>query len=355
MALEARSGSPALASPTRSRTPIPLPIPTRSPRPDAIGLLLLAGCGGGSPSTLDPHGAGAARVAHLWWILFWISAGVVAFVSALVVVGALRRRSGQPDPNTEPRWALRLVLWGGAIVPIFILTIVWVLTLRDLRAQSEPIGRSSLTVEVIGHRWWWEIRYPSLGIVTANDVHIPVGEPVTLRLQTIDVLHSFWVPQLAGKTDMISGRTTIMSLEADRPGVYRGQCAEYCGVQHANMIFFVVADRRADFDSWAANEAQPATDPADPLAERGREVFLEQPCTACHAVRGTEANAAIGPDLTHFAGRRTIGAGVAPNTRGYLAGWIEDSQTLKPGNLMPPVHLSADDLTALIAYLESLT
>ncbi|HYU57871.1 MAG TPA: cytochrome c oxidase subunit II [Actinomycetota bacterium] len=309
----------------------------------------------GSPSTLDAQGPGAARIANLWWVMFGISVVVIAVVSGLLAAAILRRRRRQLDPDAEPRWGLRLILWGGAILPVVVLTAMWVLTLRDLRAISEPISRGEVTIEVIGHRWWWEVRYPSLGIVTANDVHIPVGRPVTVRLQTIDVIHSFWVPQLTGKTDMIPGRTNSMSIQADRSGVYRGQCAEFCGLQHANMAFFVVADEPAAFQAWATREAGPAPAPTDPRARLGLQVFLQQPCVACHAIRGTDATGAIGPDLTHFGSRLSIGAGTVPNERGFLGGWIENSQALKPGNLMPPMRLDAEDLDGLLAYLESLT
>jgi cytochrome c oxidase subunit II len=223
-----------------------------------------------------------------------------------------------------------------------------------MAALSHPAASGGITVEVIGHRWWWEVRYPDRGIVTANEVRIPVGEPVLVRLTTQDVLHSFWVPELTGKTDMISGRTNTMTLEAERPGVYRGQCAEFCGLQHAQMIFFVIADPRSEFDRWMADHSGPPALPTDPMLRQGQEVFETQACAACHTIRGTTASGMVGPDLTDFGGRLTIGAGAVPNTRGNLGGWIVNSQTIKPGNLMPPIQLSPDDLQALIAYLESL-
>ena len=252
------------------------------------------------------------------------------------------------------RWEGRLLLIGGVVGPVLILFALWLFTLRDLHFQATGFRSASLTVEVRGRLWWWDVRYPAQGVATANEIHIPAGRRVLLRLTTNGVIHSFWVPQLAGKTDMISGRTTEMWLQADRPGVYRGQCAEYCGRQHAHMIFLVIADPPARFDAWIA---QQSAVPPPPIAEqlrRGRTVFETNPCAACHTLRGTAATGRVGPDLTHFASRRTIGAGTVPNRRGDLASWIVDSQSIKPGNLMPPMQLSAKDLEALIAYLESL-
>ena len=215
--------------------------------------------------------------------------------------------------------------------------------------------RSALTVDVIGHRWWWEVRYPSRGIVTANDVHVPVGQPVRIVLTSVDVNHSFWVPQLTCKTDLIPGVTNSMWIQADHAGTFRGQCAEYCGVQHAQMIFYVVADPPATFQQWLATQAAPAAaQPVGSALAQGQQVFETAPCASCHTIRGTTARGTLGPDLTHFGSRVSVGAGARPNTTGNLAGWIIDSQGIKPGNLMPPMQLSPQDLQALIAYLESL-
>jgi cytochrome c oxidase subunit II len=315
--------------------------------------VLLAACGSGSPSTLDPHGPGARTIARLWWFMFAVASAVVLFVGVLIVVGVLRRRRSDPASD-EPRWSLGLLFGGGVAFPIVILTVLWVWSLHDMAALSQPAGDPALTIDVVGHQWWWEVRYPRQGIVTANDIHIPVGQPVSMRLTTNDVLHSFWVPQLTGKTDMITGRTNTMTIQADAPGIYRGQCAEFCGLQHAQMIFSVVAQAPADFEAWMSREAAPPASPTDPFAQQGSTVFQEAPCAACHTIRGTAAKGTLGPDLSDFGGRLSIGAGAAPNTRGNLAGWIVDAQHLKPGNLMPPMQLDPDDLQALIAYLESL-
>jgi cytochrome c oxidase subunit 2 len=314
-------------------------------------VFVLSGCSTGSPSILEPHGPDANRVAGLWWFMFIVSAFVIAVVGILLILGIGPRRRRRYRPRETPRWAWRTVALGGVVFPLLVLVVLWVLTLRDIRASSAP-RQSALTVEVAGHLWWWEVRYPQQGVVTANEVHVPVGQQVKILLTTRDVLHSFWVPELAPKTDMIAGKTNVMWIRADRPGIYRGQCAEFCGLQHAHMIFFVVAQTPSDFEAWLATEAAiPAT---SPNTQAGRQVFENGPCAACHTIRGTSAEGTLGPDLTDFGGRLTIGAGTVPNTRGNLGGWLVDSQSIKPGNLMPPVQLSPEDLQSLIAYLESL-
>jgi cytochrome c oxidase subunit 2 len=213
--------------------------------------------------------------------------------------------------------------------------------------------KADLSIEVVGHDWWWEVRYPG-GAVTANEIHIPAGRPVHVDLRTADVIHSFWVPSLMPKTDLIPGKANSTWLLADRPGTYRGQCAEYCGLQHAGMSFLVVADPPQAFSTWLALLQGPAAEPTSPAGRRGAQVFAAQSCASCHTIRGTSANGSIGPDLTNFGSRRYLGAGVAPNDPGWLGGWISNSQTIKPGNLMPPQPLAPEDLRALITYLQGL-
>jgi cytochrome c oxidase subunit 2 len=331
-----------------------------------------AACDASSPSTLDPHGPVPDRVAGLFWFMLVVSALVVVVVTLLIVFATLpRRRRRSSDPDHIPRWSWGMVVVGGVVVPFLILSVLWVLTLRDMAANSEPDRPTALTVEVVGLQWWWEVRYPDLGeFVTANEVHIPAGQPVRLLLTTKDVIHSFWVPQVMGKMDMIAGQVNETWMQADRPGVYRGQCAEFCGAQHANMALYVVAHSPGDFQAWAARERGPAATSPGADATKGRQVFVESPCAACHTIRGVSRvrqigqtfrfdqnrpfTAVYGPDLTHFGSRLSIGAGAVPNTRGNLGGWIIDAQTIKPGNRMPPIQLSGDELQALIAYLESL-
>jgi cytochrome c oxidase subunit 2 len=323
-----------------------------------VGLILtagfglqLAGCGGGSPSTLDSQGPGASRVESLWWLMFWISVAVFVVVTALLLWAVARRR--QADTRVL-EGGDRLVVIGGVIVPTLVLTGVYLVGLRDLAALSAPPSEADVTVEVVGHDWWWEVRYPEYGFTTANEIHVPAGRPVRLRLSSADVVHSFWVPQLMPKTDLIPGQTNETWLVADRPGTYRGQCAEYCGLQHALMAILVVAEEPGAFDGWVALQRQPAAEPVGTMATRGRQVLESTSCAACHTVRGTSASGTAGPDLTHFASRRQLGAGAAPNTPGHLGGWIANSQTIKPGNLMPPQPLTPDQLQALIAYLDTL-
>jgi cytochrome c oxidase subunit II len=287
--------------------------------------------------------------------MFWVSAVVVAVVTALILIGVLRGGARRAHlPAETPPWTGRLVVLGGVLVPVIVLSALWILTLSDMSALSETGRSATLKVQVVGHQWWWEVRYPTEAVTTANDLHIPVGRPVEVELSTDDVIHSFWVPQLTGKTDLISGRTTRMWIQADRPGVYRGQCAEYCGLQHANMVFYVVADPPDRFRDWLTREGQPAATPTDASAARGRDVFLSSACAGCHTIRGTSAEGEVGPDLSHVGSRISIGAGTLPLTPANLAIWISDSQAVKPGNLMPPIPLSADELEAVVAYLEGL-
>lgn len=321
----------------------------------AILVVALAGCGADSPSTLDPAGAGARRVGNLWWLLFWISVGVfVVVLGGLGWAVARRRRAGEVSRANPTRF----VVWAGALLPFLVLTGVYAVGLNDLSALRNAPGdgpaAGAPTVEVTGHKWWWEVRYPATGAVTANEIHIPVGTTVRLRVRTADVLHSFWVPQLMPKIDLIAGRTNESWLRADRPGAYHGQCAEYCGLQHAHMAFMVVAQTQAQFDAWLARLTDPAPAPATAAQQRGLRVFEQSACASCHTIRGTSARGTVGPDLSTIGSRWSIGAGAAPNDAGHLGGWIANSQTVKPGNAMPPQPVPANDLPDLIAYLRSL-
>jgi len=238
------------------------------------------------------------------------------------------------------------------VVPSVILISVFVVSLRDVTVLDSRGDEADLTVEVTSHDWWWEARYPN-GAVTANEIHIPAGEPVRFKLLTEDVIHSFWVPQLQAKVDHVSGRENSLWIEADEPGRFRGQCAEFCGLQHANMAFYIVAERPADFDRWLSSLEQPAEQETSSVDE-GKEVFLGSTCVGCHAVAGTEAEARVGPDLTHLAARESLFAATVANTRANLAKIIVEPQLVKPGVGMPPTELSAPELNALLDYLESL-
>lgn len=319
--------------------------------------IALAGCAR-SPTYLRTAGVIGDREARLGWVLLAIASLVLVVVALLVVAAVYRRR---PEPGTSlgrTGAGIRWIWVGGVVVPAVILLGVLFYSTAIFASVARPPSRQALTIQVVGHRWWWEVRYAGDPVtqhfVTANELHIPVGRPVRLELATADVIHSFWIPQLAGKTDLIPGQRNVTWIEANRAGRYWGHCGEYCGLQHANMMLTVVAEPPAAFARWAQGQRQPAEEPAAAPAQAGRTVFTRSACSLCHTVRGTGAGGALGPDLTHLASRGMIAAGLLPNRRGQLAGWIANPQALKPGVLMPAVPLSSTDLNALLAYLESL-
>ncbi|HET8633660.1 MAG TPA: cytochrome c oxidase subunit II [Gemmatimonadales bacterium] len=310
-------------------------------------------------SALRPAGPDATRIYGLWVFMLWISAAVLLVVIGALLYGTFRRRRSRPDSDqqhTRQRRMTRAVATGAGVTVVILFAFL-VFDFSVGRALGAP-RRSGFEIELVGHRWWWEVRYlaPALParVTTANEIHIPAGAPVLVRLKSNDVIHSLWVPDLTGKRDLIPGKRTSLWLQADTPGVYRGQCAEFCGQQHAKMALLVVADTRAGFDQWYASQLAPSAVPTDSVTMQGRQVFLTYACALCHTVRGTPAAASLGPDLTHLASRRTIGAGALDNNRGNLAGWILDAQSIKPGVDMPPNHLEPDEAQALLAYLETL-
>ncbi|MDQ6905575.1 MAG: cytochrome c oxidase subunit II [Chloroflexota bacterium] len=313
--------------------------------------LILSSCGG-SPSALDPHGPGAGKIATLWWILFAVAAVVFVIVMGSLFYALFHRRRADAS---RPVNANALVLVLGVIVPAIILMVILVFAINTESALSSASTSANLTVEVVGHQWWWEVRYPDQQVATANEIHIPVGQTVQVKLTADTVIHSFWVPQLQAKTDAFPGRTTTTWLKADVPGDYLGECAEFCGVQHANMALHVIADRPDQYDAWMKGQQQTPPQPTAPDLQKGYQVFIGASCSYCHTVRGTNATANVGPDLTHLASRKTLAAGTIPNTPGNLAAWITSAQNIKPGNKMPSIYVNGDDLQALLIYLESLT
>lgn len=326
--------------------------------------LILASCAG-APAIFGTHGLAADRIAILGWVFTVISCVVLGVVTILVVVALVRRRSAPVDStahaieHSNSGDAIRWIVIGGIIVPAITLVASFLVTLVIQAEVANPPRHPVATIEVTGHRWWWEVKYlgdgPDGGVVTANEIHVPVGQPVRLELASADVIHSFWVPQLAGKTDVIPGLRNTMWMQADEPGTYWGECAEYCGLQHTHMNLTVVAEPPAAFQKWMAQQRQPATsEPNDPISVAGLDVFRRSGCAICHSIQGTDAQGRIGPDLTHLASRSRIAAGTLPNTRGNLAGWIANSQALKPGNDMPTMTLTPQDLRTLVAYLETL-
>jgi cytochrome c oxidase subunit 2 len=330
--------------------------PARARLLAAVTLVALtaAGCGG-HQSTLAPRSRPAKDISQLWWVMLVASAVIFAIVVMLVLLAIVRHRGQRGGPvNTRPA-GTRLILWGGAVIPGIVLFVLFLATVETLEPTAAAKGRSGdLRIEVSGRQWFWDVDYPDQHFRTANEIHIPVGEAVSVGLRTDDVIHSFWVPQLNRKVDMIPGQTNHVVLEADRPGVFRGQCAEFCGLEHAHMAFYVVAQPRPQFEAWLANEERPAPQPATAHLEQGQQVLLGSACVYCHAIQGTNASGRVGPDLTHLASRRSIAAGTLPLNRGTLAGWILDPQHIKPGNYMPATNLDGPHLQALVDYLMSL-
>jgi cytochrome c oxidase subunit 2 len=312
-------------------------------------------------SVIDPAGPLASRIARFWWFAL-----AVATMVYVLTVGALfwamararrRAREGAPLPPDSERLMTRGVSHG-VVATVVILLIFFGYDLSVGRGLSPVPKARPVTIEVTGHQWWWEVQYadtsPHGRFTTANEIHVPVGEPVLFVLSAADVIHSLWVPNLGGKKDLIPGYTLSMWFQADTAGVYRGQCAEFCGVQHAKMALYVVAEPRAQYERWVAGQRQPSHAPSSDVERHGQDVFLGSSCVMCHSIEGTPAGSHAGPDLTHLGSRRTLGAGTLPNTRLNLAGWIIDPQVIKPGNHMPPNQIAPADLDALLTYLESL-
>jgi cytochrome c oxidase subunit II len=307
------------------------------------------------PSALDPKGSNATTIAGLFNIVLIIAVVVFVIVEGLLLFSAWRFRHKPEEAVVPPQihGNTRFELaW--TIVPALIVVSLFVLTLQtqqklDNKGSSEPI-----TVKVIGHQWWWEYQYPDLNITTGTDLVIPTGRTVNLEITSIDVIHSFWVPQLNGKTDAIPNHINTSWIEADQPGTYFGQCAELCGASHANMRIAVIAKDDADFQAWVtAQQAGPAQ-PSTADATAGQQVFMTGPCVGCHSINGTAAVGKVGPNLTHFGSRTHIAGGMFENTAGNLTRWLSDPPGVKPGSIMPNLHLNPADIQKLVAYLESL-
>jgi cytochrome c oxidase subunit 2 len=320
-------------------------------------VLALAGCGG-SQDTLAPHSHAASDIASLFWVMTAVAFGGLALITGLLVLAWVRRgRGGTPDdphPGEKPAWWV--VVGMGVVFPLMVVVALFVVgNWAILNVTQAPAASSTdMTVDAIGHQWYWEFRYPGTKAVTADEMHIPVDTRVNLVATTADVIHSFWVPELNRKIDTIPGQQNRILLYSNKVGVFRGQCAEYCGLQHAHMGMVVFVQPKAQFQAWLKRQAASAATPQTAVGRRGEQVFLSGPCASCHAIRGTPASGFVGPDLTHIAGRTTLGGLTIPNRRDDLARWIVDSQHYKPGNEMPDFELSGDRLRALVAYLETL-
>ena len=315
-------------------------------------------------TSLNPVGPGAGHIEHEFALIFWITTAVYLLVILAVVVAVARRHHSldvmpDPVPTTEAgdRTARRSVA-GAIIVTVVLLFTMMVGSFETSRALGSMNEENALTIEVYGHQWWWEVQYPnneSYKIVkTANEIHVPIGVPIRIRGTSRDVIHSFWAPNVQGKRDLMPGYTTEVMMQIDQPGRWRGQCAEYCGEQHAHMSFYMVAEPKQDFEDWLSAQAGSSVAPGTPQAAHGQQVFLNHACVMCHTIRGTPAGSHVGPDLTHLASRATIAAGLLPNTAGNLGGWIMNAQAIKPGCRMPPNQMSGPELQDLLAYLETL-
>lgn len=311
---------------------------------------------GGRQSVLHPESKQAHAILTLWWVMLGVSAFGFAVIVFLLVLGRVRRDRASLPFGGGDRAGTAIVVGGGIFVMIALLSALFVWSdIYVIKTTEAPAASSTrLTVKVVGRQWFWEVRYPGTDAVTANEIHIPVRTRVNLVGTTSDVIHSFWVPELNRKADLIPGQVNRLLLDADRVGTYRGQCAEYCGLQHAHMSMLVFADPAPVFRRWLANEERPARRPASAQERLGERLFMSMPCSGCHTIRGTPAAGTAGPDLTHLASRTTIGALTLDNTRSNLADWIRNSQRYKPGNKMPGFVLTSTETNALVAYLERL-
>ncbi len=307
-----------------------------------------------------PVSTPADEVHTLALFVLAVTGVIFLIVGGLLVYGVARFRARAGDEMREPAqvYGSNPVELAWTMVPLLIVVVLILVTGRTIytiQAAVRPPG--ALSVHVVGHQWWWEFRYPDLGIVTANELHVPVSDPADptptyLQLESADVAHSFWVPRLAGKTDLIPNKTNVMWIDPREPGTYLGQCAEFCGTQHAFMLLRVVVHPKAEFAAWVEAQRRPAVQ--DPAVARGRQVFEQTACISCHTVQGTVADGRFGPDLTHLMSRETLGAGVALNTAAHLKVWVTDPSVMKPGALMPAMQLEPPDMDALVAYLASL-
>jgi cytochrome c oxidase subunit II len=304
-------------------------------------------------------GPQAARIENITWFLTWLCTAIAVIVIAALLYAVWHgRRNAATLIGEGVERQMRWWVGGAAGATALILIGILLYNLATGRALAAFADPSALTIHVTGHQWWWEVEYrdplPNRRLATANEIHIPVGRKIRLEVESRDVIHSFWAPNVHGKIDLIPGYSGTTYFRVDTAGTYHGRCAEFCGLQHAHMDFFIIAHEPNEFAAWFESQLRPAPSPGTALQAQGKEVFLSKTCSMCHAIRGTSADSRIGPDLTHLASRHTLAAGKIPNTRGHLAGWILDPQRIKPGVLMPPNQLKSDELRALLSYLESL-
>jgi cytochrome c oxidase subunit 2 len=326
-----------------------------------LAVPLLAGCSSEAPqSWVNAQGPAARAVIELFWPISIAATLVFFVVQGLIIYSVLKYRSRPGGPEAQQFHGNLTIELGSTIITALVFIVVVAMTVNTQRVLSAPLEnpKDALTIKVIGHQWWWEFQYVDDGIVTASDMVIPIGKPVIVEITSVDVIHSFWVPMLAGKMDAIPGRTNKMYLEAEREGIYSAQCAEFCGIEHALMRFDVVALSPGGYDKWRAVHKATAmepiatsTDPSIVLQAKGAQLFQAGACKTCHAIDGTAAKGNVGPNLTYFAGRTSVAGKTLPNTVENVKTWLRNPQAVKPGNLMPNLNLKEDEIDALTAYL----
>jgi cytochrome c oxidase subunit II len=317
--------------------------------------IVLSGCIA-TPSVLNPQSSVASSEADLYNIVLIIAAGVFILVEGGLVFTIIKHRRKRGDTNEPAQVTGNTtleIIW--TAIPVVLVIILFVLTLNTMQAvAAPPASKGDINVVAIGHRWWWEFDYPDLGIKTADELHIPAGVTVQITLESTDVIHSFWVPQLSGKTDVVPGQTNHTWLNVPGVGIYAGQCSEFCGIEHANMRFNVVVQSAADFQTWVTNQQQPAPAPQTDLEKAGAQIVTQGVCAACHTIDGTAAKAVVGPNLTHLYSRGIFAGGIAALTDANVKAWVMDSAAMKPGSLMASVHVSQQDIDKVMAYLKTL-
>lgn len=320
-----------------------------------LAVVLVAGCGGPFPqSTLRPRSDVGIQIDDLFRSIFWWAVGVFVVVEGLLVYAVFRFRERPGDERPKPVHGNTRLEIAWTLAPAVILVLIAVPTIRTIFNVDDPPKGPAMDISVTAHQWWWEFHYPDLGVVTANEIHVPVGKTVELKLQSADVIHSFWIPAMDGKRDVIPNHTNQLWFTADTTGIFPGQCAEFCGESHALMGMRLVAQSPEAFQAWVDSMKRPAVEPTSDLAVAGKKVFMSNACIGCHTIDGTVAQGKIGPNLTHVGSRRTIAAGVLKNTPEDIATWIADPQAVKPGALMPKLPLSGAQRKQLAAYLSSL-
>lgn len=320
-----------------------------------LPVLLSACTWGGNHSPLNPASEPSNLINRLWWIMFWMSVAIEGIVATLVIVSLIRfrRKAGDPDPTQISGNTRIEIAW--TIAPAMVLVVLLVLTLTTMVNISEPKD-VSMRITATGHQWWWEFEYQGMNIVTGNELHIPTGENIHFDLRSDNVIHGFWVPSLGGKRDVVPGHNNQLWLRSDKAGTFRGECTEFCGAEHANMNFIVVAEPREQFDAWVKAQQQPAFQGQTGMAAEGRDLVQNAgvTCIACHMIDGTNLKAKVGPNLTHIGSRQYIAAGTLENNTANLTRWIHNTQEVKPDNKMVIPQYDDDTISKIVAYLQSL-